>query len=408
MAVYQDTIAAEKIFALKKKIRAVSGGTGASKTVSILMWLIDYAQTGKCVIDVVSESYPHLEQGAMREFKNLMQDCDEGYRPRWEDTRWNESKHIYKFGNGSTIQFQSYDKMGKAHGPRRDVLFVNECNWLPWDVVDQLIVRTREVVWLDWNPVTEFWYYTELKGKRDDIDFLKLTFEDNKHPKTGKWVLQDSERKEIESRRNNPRWWRVYGLGELGEAEGRIYTGWQIIDEIPHEARLERKGLDFGWNPDPMALIDIYKYNSGYILDEAMYGLEIPNSQVAATIKNSPPALVIGDSAEPKSIDELRRFNINIVGAQKGPDSKRYGIKVLQGLRISVTKRSINLIKEYRNYYQFIDRRTNQPVMGETDGADDCLDAARYALCSLIPIIQRKEMMAHLPRFPNTPQVNPV
>jgi len=378
----------------------VSGGTGASKTVSILIWLIDYAQTGKCVIDVVSESYPHLEQGAIREFKNLMMDSDDKHEPLWDDNNWNESKHIYKFENGSTIQFQSYDKMGKAHGPRRDVLFVNECNWLPWDVVDQLIVRTREVVWLDWNPVTEFWFYTELQNKRPDIDFLKLTYLDNE-------ALSNAERAEIEARRNNPRWWRVYGEGELGEAEGRIYTGWQIIDEIPHEARLERKGLDFGWNPDPMALIDVYKYNSGYILDEVMYGLEIPNSQTAGNIKNSPPALVVGDSAEPKSIAEIQSYGVNIIGAVKGSDSKRYGIKVVQGLRISVTKRSINLIKEYRNYYQLIDRRTNQPVMGETDGADDCLDAARYALCSLIPIIQRREMIAAMPKFPSMAWVNP-
>ena len=378
----------------------MSGGTGASKTVSILIWLIDYAQTGKCVIDVVSESYPHLEQGAIREFKNLMMDSDDKHEPLWDDNNWNESKHIYKFENGSTIQFQSYDKMGKAHGPRRDVLFVNECNWLPWDVVDQLIVRTREVVWLDWNPVTEFWFYTELQNKRPDIDFLKLTYLDNE-------ALSNAERAEIEARRNNPRWWRVYGEGELGEAEGRIYTGWQIIDEIPHEARLERKGLDFGWNPDPMALIDVYKYNSGYILDEVMYGLEIPNSQTAGNIKNSPPALVVGDSAEPKSIAEIQSYGVNIIGAVKGSDSKRYGIKVVQGLRISVTKRSINLIKEYRNYYQLIDRRTNQPVMGETDGADDCLDAARYALCSLIPIIQRREMIAAMPKFPSMAWVNP-
>ena len=383
--------------ALKKKIRDVRGGTGAGKSVGILLWDIDYGQSHENkVIDVVSESYPHLEQGVIREFKNMMID-----RKYWKDDRWNESKHFYKFETGSTIQFQSYDKLGKAHGPRRDVLHLNECNWLPWDVVDQLIARTRDVVWAEYNPSSEFWMHTEVIGKREDVESLKLTYLDNEG-------LSEAERLEIESRRNNPRWWRVYGLGELGEAEGRIYTGWQMIEEVPHEARLERYGLDFGWNPDPVALINVYYYNGGYILDEIMYGLEIPNSQVASTIKNLPPALTIADSAEPKSIDELKRFRVNIVGAQKGPDSKRYGIKVLQGLRISVTKRSVNLIKEYRNYYQLIDRRTNQPVIGETDGADDCLDAARYALCSLIPIIQRKEMMAHLPRFPNLPQVNPV
>jgi len=403
MPLYQDTIAAKKIFQLRKKIRAISGGTGASKTVSILIWLIDYAQTGKSVIDVVSESYPHLEQGAIREFKNIMIDRD-----YWKDERWNDTKHIYIFETESTLQFQSYDKLGKAHGPRRDVLFVNECNWLPWDVIDQLIVRTREVVWLDWNPVSEFWYYTELQGKRNDIDFLKLTFQDNKNPETGEWVLSEAERKEIEARRNNLRWWRVYGEGLLGEAEGRIYTGWQIIEEIPFEARLERYGLNFGYFPHPLGLVAVYYYNGGYILDEILYGNYIENTQIAATLLNLPKALVIADSAEPKSIAEIRRLKINIIGAEKGKESKRYGVKTVQAQRISVTSRSINLIKEYRNYFQSIDRKTNFSIIGEYDGDYFILDGVRYAICSLLPIQQRKEILSQLPKFPNIPQTNPV
>src|SRR3990167_5396250 len=394
---YGITTATEKIKKLKKKIRAISGGTGASKTVSILMWLIDYAQKNKKkLIDVVYESYPHLEQGTIREFKNILIT-----HQRWNDTRWNESKHIYTFETGSAIQFQSYDKMGKAHGPRRDVLFINECNWLPWDVVDQLIVRTREVVWLDWNPVTEFWYYTELQGKRNDIDFLKLTYLDNEG-------LSNSEIKEIESRRNNSRWWRVYGEGELGEAEGRIFTGWQIIDEIPHEARLEGYGLDFGYDPDPAVIVAVYYYNGGYILDELLYARKIDNPTLAKMFKNLPQGLVIADSAEPKSIKEISSFGVNIIGAGKGKESVRYGVKTLQAQRISVTSRSLNLIKEYRNFFQGIDRRTNVQIIGQYEGERHALDADRYKICSLIPIIKRKEMLAQIPRWPDIPRTNPV
>ena len=401
MAIYKDTTAAKKIFQLRKKIRAISGGTGASKTVSILIWLIDYAETGKAVIDVVSESYPHLEQGAIREFKNIMMDCDKRYRPHWNDDNWNETKHIYTFESGSTLQFQSYDKLGKAHGPRRDILFINECNWLPWDVVDQLIVRTREVVWLDWNPVSEFWFYTELRGKRDDIDFLKLTYLDNE-------AIKESERKEIEARKNNPRWWKVYGEGELGETEGRVYTGWQLIDEIPHEARLEGYGLDFGYDPDPAAIVAVYYYNGGYILDEILYARQIDNPTLAKMFRNLPLGLVIADSAEPKSIAEISAFGVNIIGADKGSESVRYGVKTLQSQRISITKKSINLIKEYRNYFQVVNRKTNIPIMGMYEGECHALDAVRYKICSLIPIKMRKEILSQMPRLPNIPQFNPV
>mgnify|MGYP001616638167 FL=1 len=395
MAVYQNTTAAVKIFRMSKKIRAVYGGTGASKTVSILVWCIDYSQSHfNKIVDIVSESYPHLEAGAIREFKSIMMDGN-----YWKDELWNETKHIYTFETGTKLNFESIDKVGKAHGPRRDVLFVNECNYVNWNIIDQLIVRTRNVVWLDWNPVSEFWYYTELKGKRNDIDELKLTYLDNEG-------LSDAERTEIESRKGNLRWWRVYGEGELGEAEGRIFTGWQFIDEIPYEARLEGYGLDFGYDPDPAALIAIYYYNGGYILDEILYERKLENPQLADTLLNLPKALVIADSAEPKSIAEIRRLGINIIGADKGSESVRYGVKTLQALKISVTQKSINLIKEYRNYFQSVDRKTNLPIIGQYEGECHAIDAARYKLCSLLPIQQRKEKLAQIIRMPNTPVVN--
>src|SRR4030043_518707 len=142
------TLATNKLLKLKQKIRAVSGGTGASKTFSIMMILVDYAQANRNQkIDIVSVSFPHLEDGVIHDFKEIMRD-----RNYWKDSLWNESKHFYTFETGSVIKFISYDKLGKAHGPRRDVLFLNEGNYLPWVIVDQLITRTRKIVWIDWNP----------------------------------------------------------------------------------------------------------------------------------------------------------------------------------------------------------------------------------------------------------------
>jgi phage terminase large subunit len=245
---YQQTTALKKVLALRKRIRAVAGGTGASKTVSILQWHIDYAQShlGE-VMDVVSESFPHLEGGVIREFKAIM--LAHGY---WDDARWNETKHIYTFETGTTLNFKSIDKLGKAHGPRRDVLFVNECNNVSWPIVDQLITRTRKIVWLDWNPTTIFWFYDYGDGTglglrhRADVDFITLTFLDNE-------ALDDGQKQEILSHRNNKAWWRVYGEGQLGELEGKIFKDWLIIDELPHAARLVSNGLDFGYTNDPTA-----------------------------------------------------------------------------------------------------------------------------------------------------------
>lgn len=347
---FQNTTATQRIFNLTKRIRAVAGGTSASKTISIIVWLIDYGQSTKNeIMTVVAESYPHLNLGAMRDFKNIM--VSHGY---WDDKSWNESSHTYTFPNKTILEFISFDKFGKAHGPRRDILFINEANNLPYQIADQLITRTRKIVWMDWNPSEEFWFYTEMLNRRYDVDFITLTYKDNE-------ALDEITIKEIESHKHNKQWWQVYGLGQLGELEHKIYKGWQIIDEIPHEAKLIRRGLDFGYSIDPTVLIDIYEYNGGYIVDEQLYQKGLSNKSIADFINNlpEPGTLVIADSAEPKSIDEIGSYGVNIIPATKGQGSVLQGIQYVQGLKISVTSRSVKTIKAYRNYLFTIDKNGN-------------------------------------------------
>ncbi len=373
---FSNTEATKKIFALRKRIRAVCGGTSASKTISILVWIIDYCQTRKNKkVDVMSESYPHLEDGAIKDFKGIM--LDRGY---WKDECWNESKHAYKFETGTTLKFISVDKLGKAHGPRRDGLFINEANNIDYNIYDQLEVRTKEFVWLDWNPTIEFWYYTEIKGKIEH-DFITLTYLDCIN------VLDEQIVKSIESKKHRKSWWQVYGLGLLGEVEGKIYKDWQIIDDIPHEARLVRRGLDFGYTNDPSAIVDVYKYNDGFILDESLFQKGLSNKQIADVIQNleEPNMLVIADSAEPKSIDELKLYGLNVLPTEKGKDSVSYGIQMVQDERISVTKRSINVIKEYRNYLWMVDKDGKILNIPEHMFSHS-MDAIRYAIVSLVKI----------------------
>jgi phage terminase large subunit len=371
--VFQVTQATLKVLKLKKRIRAVCGGTSASKTISILLTLIDYAQVQKNeLISVVSETMPHIKRGAERDFKLIME--AHGY---WKESRWNATDHIYTFETGTKIEFFSADSADKLRGPRRDVLFLNEANNIPYEAFNQLEVRTKKIIWLDWNPTNEFWFYTEILGKREDIDFITLTYKDNE-------ALDENIIRSIEARKNNKNWWTVYGEGKLGEVEGKIYKGWQIIDEIPHEARLERYGLDFGYSNDPTGIVGIYYFNGGYILDEITYQKGLSNKQIADILSNLTPALVVADSAEPKSIDEIMTYGINILPAQKGQGSVSQGIQYVQDQRISVTKRSLNLIKEYRNYLWKTDR--DGKILNIPDeGYDHLMDALRYGMESLKP-----------------------
>lgn len=368
------TTATNKILQMHKRIRAVAGGTSASKTISILMWLIDYCtdprNRGK-LCTVTSESYPHLLKGAIRDFEVIMK--DRGY---WKEENWvRNPTTVYTFEASNKLEFATFDTYSKAHGSRRDVLFVNEGNNMSYNIVDQLMVRTREVVWLDWNPTNEFWFYNEILGKRDDVDFITLTYLDNE-------ALDESTIKEIESHRDNKAWWQVYGLGMLGELEGRIYTGWTILDELPMEAQLIRYGLDFGYTNDPTAVDAIYRWNGAFVIDEILDMKGLSNRQIADVMLNQLRALIVADSAEPKSIDELRSYGLNVIPAQKGAGSVLQGIQYVQGQRIFITKRSIDTLKEYRNYLWMQDKEgktINEPSPIWNHHMDDI----RYGMESL-------------------------
>ena len=366
---YQATTATRKLLALRERIKGVAGGTSAGKTISILQILIDKAQSDKTptLTSIVSESYPHLKRGAMRDFLNIMQSHN-----YFKDDAWNKTDSIYTFETGSRIEFFSADQPSKVRGPRRDRLYMNECNNIAYEAFDQLEVRTKHEVWLDWNPTNEFWWYDEVAPNREH-DFITLTYKDNEG-------LDPQIVASIEARRHNKAWWQVYGLGQLGEVEGKIFTDWQILDEVPHEARLERRGLDFGYSNDPSVIVDIYSYNGGIILDEQLYQKGMSNKQIADLILNlpSPKTLVVGDSSEPKSIDELSSYGVNIIPANKGQGSVLQGIQKLQDQRVSITKRSINGIKEYRNYMWVTDKDgkiLNVPI----DLWNHFMDATRYA-----------------------------
>lgn len=169
-------------------------------------------------------------------------------------------------------------------------------------------------------------------------------------------------------------------LGEpLAMTESRIYRDWAVVDEIPHEARLERYGLDFGYTNDPTAIVAIYRYNNGFILDEIAFQKGLSNKQIADLLELQPKALVVADSAEPKSIDEIYSYGISIVGANKGPGSVSQGINIVQSQRITYTKRSINIGKGLVNYLWKVDKEGK--ILNEPDHMfSDMMDAIRYGL----------------------------
>lgn len=380
---YIRTTATDKILNLKKRIRGVSGGTSASKTISILMWVIQYAQTypGK-TISVVSETFPHLKRGAIRDFLNIMQESrpTQSYLDIYGADSWNKTDYIFTFPNGSKIEFFSADQPGKVRGPRRDVLFINEANNVSYEIYTQLEIRTKDIIWLDWNPVSEFWWYTEVMPHQD-VDFLTLTYRDNE-------ALDPSIVGAIEARKDNKNWWLVYGEGQLGMTEGLIYYQFKPMDEIPEEARLVRYGLDYGYTNDPTACVAIYEWNGAYIWDEVIYRKGLSNKDISDILINKDRALVVADSAEPKSIDEMISYGLNVVASQKGPGSVMQGIQYVQDQTVFVTKSSTNIWHEQRNYLWLTDK-DGKIINEPSPFLNHLMDAGRYGMESLRQVDQK-------------------
>lgn len=405
MSAIGKTTATEKIQELKKRIRVVQGGSSASKTFSIILYLIDQAQRDKAptLTSIVSESFPHLKRGAIRDFLLILKGLN-----IYKDQSWNKTNYTYTFETRSQIEFFSADQPGKVRGPRRDRLFINEANNINFETYEQLEVRTKEFIFIDYNPVREFWAHTELKNH----DFLILTYKDNE-------ALDPEIVRSIEQRRHRKGWWQVYGEGQIGEIEGIIFTGWNIIDEIPYEARLERRWLDFGFTNDQTAIGDLYYYNGGYIVDEILYQKGLKNKQIADTLLNRPElkTLVVADSAEPKSIEDIRGYGVNIIGVAKTRGETKnegfvkWSIGIVQNEKISVTRRSVNILKEYRNYLWMVDKDGKIINIEDPKCANHHMRGIAYALCSLVPIKQRQEKRANMARAwaeTQIKQVNPV
>ena len=367
---FRVTTSIRKILALKKRIKIIQGGTSAGKTFGILPILIDKAARHDGLeISIVAETIPHLRRGALRDFLKIMKSTN-----RYADDHFNKSLLRYEFANGSVMEFFSADDSSKLRGARRDVLYINECNNITFDAYNELSIRTKKEVYLDFNPANEFWVHTELKDEPDS-DFIILTYKDNEA--LDKSIVDQIEKNRLKAETSSywANWWRVYGLGEIGSLEGVVFDNWKLIDKLPEDARLIGLGLDFGYTNDPTAIVEVYNWNGKRIINELIYKTGMLNSDIAKVLPNNIP--IYADSSEPKSIEEIRRFGKMIKGVTKGKDSINYGIQVMQSQEYLVTSASTNLIKELRGYVWDTDKqgvKLNKPI----DYQNHSIDAFRY------------------------------
>lgn len=352
------------------------GGSSSSKTFSILQLLTIIAQSQKLTIDIASESLPHLKRGVLRDFLKIFEQFNLNF-----DLMFNRSDSYLTFENGTKINFIALDSPGKARGSRRDILFINEANLIPYDTAAQLFIRTHSTIFIDYNPTNAFWVHNKtIANNPTRYTLIKSTYLDNQ-------FLTQGEIDELESHKGNNNFWRVYGLGELGLAEGLIFDNVEprnVLDKEIRQYDYIYEGIDWGYE-HPFVFLKIY-YNRDKqeitIYDE-IYGSHLSDNDIDELLrpKHVLGTTIIADSEDLRSNEEFINRGFPIQKAVKGAGSVDYGFKKLRSLKkIYIDpNRCPNTYKEFTSYSFLKDKngdyRPDYPRIN-----DDAIAATRYAL----------------------------
>ena len=352
------------------------GGARSGKTVAEMQLAAILSQADKTptITTVGSDTLPHLKLGAIRDFRYALEDMGQ-----WDEARWSKSTYTYTFASGSVVEFFGInDTPGKALGPARHRLILNEANLLAWDIVRQMLARTSGLVIYDYNPAAPFWG-TEIIPARDRYELVHSTYLDNN-------LIPPEVRREIEANKDSGNWWRVYGLGLIGQIEGQVFD-FKTCDAMPDPAGFKESwGMDFGFAHDPTTIIRclIHTGRREIYADELCWQTGMTNPEIAAALKSHGLArrgagpTCWADSAEPKSIAEVAGYGLDVQGCDKSIKVAEQ-LNTLRAWTIYVTRRSSNLLNEGRKYLykQRSDGTfTDQPI----DFFNHGIDALRYAV----------------------------
>jgi len=351
------------------------GGTRSGKTYAIVQYLIYKmtTTTDPITISIVRQTLPSLKRSVMRDFISIATKLGIYYKGIH-----NKADNTFKY-NGSTIQFLSTDDPQKIRGAKHNICFLNESNELLFESFRQLNMRTIDEMIIDFNPSDPIhWLYNEVI-ERDDCDLFITTYKDNQ-------FLPSELVKEIERIKDrDPDYWRVYGQGQRAVfSQRQIFGNWKSIpfDQFPQFDEITL-GLDFGFTNDPAAILSVGRIKDKLFVHELLYKKGMTNRDIANFLKenNLDQTLCYCDSAEPKSIEELRQMGILAKGAIKGPGSINAGISMLKEYEVFISNESTNLKREqYSYYWQQLKDNTiiNKPI----DKNNHLIDSLRYCVYS--------------------------
>jgi len=396
-----------------KKVHVFEGGARSSKTYSIMQMLIllCIASTSrmdddlKFLTSVFSHKPPFrfsiararltwTKATVLKDFNDITHLIGIPFTPEFNPNR---AEQIY-FINGTEFDFIGLDEPMKLHGRAQDLTWINEAMETNWNDVQQLLIRTGGLKIFDYNPsALNHWVYDKVATREDAITYYS-TMLDNDFIDKG--VKEEILRLEptaanIQQGTADITAWKIYGLGQRAALKGLIITNWEITKEFPAECRWVVHGLDFGFTNDPTTCIKIGLSEGVLYVDELFYKTAMTNADIDQALQNSKVTYyqeLFADSADPKSIEELRRHGWNIKGAAKGPDSVNAGIDIIKRYKIFVTERSLNVIRELKNY-KWKEDKNGDMINIPVDNFNHAMDALRYAVTSKITQQQPHHML---------------
>lgn len=347
------------------------GGSSSTKTYSILQLLISLSIKYPFKVDIVGLSVPHLKSGVLNDMQQICRQMGFEFLEFYK-----EGDKVFQKGLG-TINFLAFDKLGKAHGGRRDILYLNEANHLNYNIAEQLMIRTRKKIFIDYNPTNAFWVHKNILVNEPQVSkVIQSTYKDNP-------FLEQSVIDSLESRRGdgNNNFWRVYGLGELGIAEGLIFCNYEQKEFDIHRFENYRNGVDWGFSQDPFAFVRCAIEGKNLYICKEIYQKGLLNKDSAPLVKKiANNEIVRCDSAEPKSVAEFREYGIKSVSVRKGAGSIESGIKFLQSFeKIYIHPSCPNIYNEFCNYQWRVDKNGDE-MPEPIDAFNHAIDALRYAL----------------------------
>jgi len=339
------------------------GGSRSSKTYSLCQLVIVWClQNPNKVVSIVRKTFPALRATVMRDFFEVLKDLE-----LYEKANHNMSENIYRFDNGSIVEFFSVDDEQKIRGRKRDIGWCNEANELWFDDFQQLNMRTESKLIFDYNPSESSGWLYELPEAESVL--IKSTYKDNP-------FLPESIKRQIEDlKRTDEALYQIYALGEKAVSKSNIYTNWTFVQHRPSKFTQYVYGLDFGFN-HPTALIRVYWHEKDIYIEPVIYESYLTTSDLIERFNNlgiDKSIDILADYSRPEIIAEMQIAGYNVNNAnkvvKKGIDNvKTFGVMCQDDPRMK---------KEYDNYKwkKIGDTITDEPVKL----FDDAMDAIRYA-----------------------------